>query len=68
MKRLKYLITREYLTECGWVDKGDIMVRYSTPRLGWKDDGTLIVGYNQWPDKVKHAEDLNEILKCVGLK
>lgn len=51
-------ITREYLRLRGWVDRGDIMVRFSNPRLGWKEDGTLIVGYHELPEKVTTTEEL----------
>lgn len=51
-------ITREYLRTLGWVDRGDIMVRYSLPRVGWKEDGTLIVGYHQVAEGVTTTEQL----------
>lgn len=39
---------KSVLLKLGWVDKGDVLVRYSRPRLGWKPaDGTLIVGYHE---------------------
>ena len=53
---------KEELLKLGWVDKGDVLVRYSNPRLGWKEDGTLIVGYYEWKEKVKTIEELKAIL------
>lgn len=52
---------RNELIKLGWIDKGDVLVRYSNPRLGWKEDGTLIVGYHEWPDKVTSIEQLKLI-------
>ena len=54
---------KEALLELGWVDKGDVLVRYGNPRIGWKPaDGTLVIGYNEWPEKVLTIEQLNEAL------
>ena len=53
---------RDFLLARGWVDKGDVLVRYSNPRLGWKPDGTLIIGYHEYPKKVITIEQLNSIL------
>lgn len=51
------------LLSLGWVDKGDVLVRYGNPRLGWKPaDGTLIIGYHEWPEKVLTIGQLNEAL------
>lgn len=60
MKKSKFVRT---LINNGWVDKGDVLVRYSKPRLGWKEDGTLIIGYHEWPEKVTTIEELKIILK-----
>ena len=50
----------------GWVDKGDVLVRYSIPRIGWKPkDGTLIIGYREWPEKVNTIEQLDSILNNI---
>lgn len=54
---------RDELLKSGWVDKGDVMVRYSSPRVGWKEDGTLIIGYHEHPEKVYSIKRLKEILK-----
>lgn len=54
---------KEALLKLGWIDKGDVLVRYSKPRLGWKEDGTLIIGYHEWPEKVRTIEELKIILK-----
>lgn len=55
---------KDQLLELGWVDKGDVLVRYSNPRIGWKpSDGTLIIGYHEYPKKVYTIEELNKILK-----
>lgn len=54
---------KDILLSLGWVDKGDVLVQYGTPRLGWKPaDGTLIIGYHEWPEKVLTIGQLNEIL------
>lgn len=53
---------KEALLKLGWVDKGDVLVRYSNPRLGWKEDGTLIIGYHEWPEKVTSVKQLNTII------
>ena len=54
---------KEQLLSLGWVDKGDVLVRYSSPRLGWKPaDGTLIIGYKEWPEKVLTIGQLDEAL------
>lgn len=54
---------KSYLLAHGFVDKGDILVRYSSPRIGWKpEDGTLIVGYYEWPQKVTSIEMLEKII------
>lgn len=50
------------LLSLGWVDKGDVLVRYSNPRLGWKPDGTLIIGYHEYPKKVYTLEELNKAI------
>ncbi len=54
---------KDQLLKLGWVDKGDVLVRYSNPRIGWKTDGTLIIGYHEWPTKVKSLEQLNKIIE-----
>lgn len=55
---------REILIDAGWVDKGDVLVRYTNPRIGWKPgDGTLIIGYHEWPERVWDYDRLEEILK-----
>ena len=53
---------KDQLLNLGWVDKGDVLVRYSNPRLGWKPDGTLIIGYHEYPKKVYTMEELNEAI------
>ena len=53
----------EQLLALGWVDKGNVLVRYSDPRIGWKEDGTLIIGYHEWPEKVTTIEKLKEIIE-----
>lgn len=54
---------KEQLLSLGWVDKGDVLVCYSSPRLGWKPaDGTLIIGYKEWPEKVWDIKTLNDIV------
>ena len=50
------------LLKLGWIDKGDVLVRYSNPRLGWKEDGTLIIGYHEYPKKVTSVKQLNTII------
>lgn len=55
---------RERLIAEGWVDKGDVLVRYTNPRIGWKPkDGTLIIGWHEWPEGVWDYDRLEEILK-----
>lgn len=58
---------KEELLKLGWVDKGDVLVRYSKPRLGWKEDGTLIIGYYEYPNKVTSIDDLNAILALLDM-
>ena len=54
---------KSQLLALGWIDKGDVLVRYSNPRLGWKPaDGTLIIGYHEYPKKVRDMATLNFIL------
>lgn len=54
---------KEELIARGWVDKGDVVVRYSAPRIVWKpSDGTLIIGWHEWPEKVFGIVRLEEIL------
>lgn len=54
---------KEALLAIGWADRGDVLVRYSNPRLGWKPaDGTLIIGYNEWKEKVHTINQLKEII------
>ena len=60
MKKSKFVRT---LINNGWIDKGDVLVRYSNPRLGWKEDGTLIIGYHEWPEKIDTIEKLKEIIQ-----
>lgn len=55
------------LLKRGWVDKGDVLVKYSKPRLGWKEDGTLIIGYYEYPNKVTSINDLNAILNLLDM-
>ena len=55
-------ITKAYLASRGWKEKSGIMVRFSNPRIGWKEDGTLIIGYREYPEKVKTVGFLNDIL------
>ena len=39
---------KDKLISLGWVDKDDVLVRFSNPRLDWKpSDGTLIIGYRE---------------------
>lgn len=59
-------LTKEYLSDRGWLEKGGIMVLYSSPRLGWKEDGTLIVGYHQHPQKVTTVEELQEVCQFLS--
>ena len=57
---------KEELLLLGWKDKGDVLVRYSSPRIGWKPaDGTLIIGYREWPHKVHSLFELEAILNNV---
>ena len=54
---------KDQLLELGWVDKGDVLVHYSNPRLGWKPkDGTLIIGYHEYKKKVHTIDDLKKAL------
>lgn len=54
----------EELLRLGWVDMGDIMVRYSSPRIGWKpSDGTLIIGWHEYPEKITDVRTMLGILK-----
>ena len=54
---------KDELIARGWVDKGDVLVRYSVPRVGWKPkDGTLIIGYREWPTKVHSVAEIEQIL------
>lgn len=53
---------KDQLLNLGWIDKGDVLVRYSDPRIGWKQDGTLIIGYHEYKDKVHTIEELNKAL------
>ena len=56
-------ITRKDLLALGWVDKGDVLVRYSTPRIGWKpEDGTLIIGDRECPYKVYTVEQIKQAI------
>ena len=57
---------RDELLRRGWVEKRDVLVRYSSPRIGWKpSDGTLIIGYREWPEKVNSILELDSILANV---
>ena len=59
---------KDKLISLGWVDKVDVLVRFSNPRLGWKpSDGTLIIGYREWKEKVFDYEKLEQILKENGI-
>lgn len=54
---------KQQLLELSWIDKGDVIVRYSNPRIGWKpSDGTLIIGYHEYKEKVHTIEELNKAL------
>lgn len=54
---------KDQLLSLGWVEFPDLLVRFSNPRIGWKpSDGTLIIGYHEWPTKVKDLATLNWIL------
>ena len=54
---------KDELIALGWVEKGDVLVRYSSPRIGWKPkDGTLIIGYFEYPSKVTNLETLKTII------
>jgi len=51
----------------GWVEKRDVLVRYSIPRIGWKPkDGTLIIGYREWPHKVHTVEEIEQLLSSIA--
>ena len=56
------VLSKEYLLTQGWEEHAGIMVRFSNPRIGWKADGTLIVGWREWPEKVKTIEQFNKII------
>lgn len=59
-------MTRMELVALGWVDKGDVVVRYSDPRIGWiPSDGTLIIGYRECPEKVFTTDEIYGKLKEV---
>ena len=50
------------LLALGWTDKGDVLVRYSNPRIGWKvSDGTLIVGYHE-VGRVRTLEEMKRFI------
>lgn len=54
---------KDKLLERGWVEKSGVIVRFSNPRIGWKpSDGTLIIGYHEYPRKVKSIEQLKSII------
>ena len=55
--------TKKMLLALGWVDKGDVLVRYSDPRIGWKPaDGTLIIGYRECPYKVYTVKQIDRAI------
>ena len=55
---------KDTLLSLGWVDKGDVLVRYSNPRIGWKpSDDTLIIGYHEYKEKVHDIETLKKIIE-----
>ena len=59
---------KEKLLALGWVDKGDVLVRYSNPRIGWKPaDGTLIIGFREYKEKVHTIEDLMDAVSDATL-
>ncbi len=56
-------LTKNRLLRLGWADRGDVLVRYSNPRIGWKPvDGTLIIGYREYPKKVFSVQ---QIIKAI---
>lgn len=55
-----------FLKAIGWEERNGILVRFSKPRLGYKRDGTLIIGYHEYPEKIKSIEQFNEML-CKNL-
>lgn len=60
------MLTKDELIARGWVDKGEVLVRYSSPRVGWKPaDGTLIIGYREWPQKIHSVLEIDSILQNV---
>ncbi len=58
----------DFLSEKGWLFRGGVWVRFSSPRLGWKLDGTLIVGWHEYGEKVRTAEELEAVLEKLGLE
>ena len=55
---------KDRLLELGWIDKGDVLVRYSNPRIGWKpSDGTLIIGYHEYKEKLHYIEMMKKIIQ-----
>lgn len=57
---------KDLLLSLGWVDKGDVLVRYTDPRIGWKpEDGTLIVGYHEHKSKVFIPQALFSIIQMT---
>lgn len=64
LQRFNQRKMKDQLLELGWIDKGDVLVRYSNPRIGWKpSDGTLIIGYHEYKDKVHDIEKLEKIIE-----
>lgn len=54
-----------YLLGQGWVFRGEVYVRFSSPRLGWKPDGTMIVGYHEHPQKITTVEQMETFLRRI---
>ena len=50
------------LKDRGWIEKSGVLVYFGSPRLGYKKDGTLIIGYHEYPKKIKTIEELYEII------
>lgn len=61
-------IDKAFLLRNGWVDKGDILVMFSNPRVGWKPESSeLVIGWHRWHEPVVYVKSLKQILNQFNL-
>lgn len=58
-------ITEEILRYLGWEERDGYMYLPGNPRMGWWPDGRLVVGWWDYPERVREMGLLRDIIDTV---